>query len=81
MPQLTAGIVVKAIAVLLTTCWHALEASDPALMPAATALINGWPAAAEAYAGWPRQAAASAKAAYFLRHLPQLMAHVHLVHR
>jgi hypothetical protein len=77
--QPTAGFLLMASAQIFSTTWRSLEEPDPALMPPAVAAY-GWPAASAAYAGWPRQAAASAKAAYFLRHLPQLMAHVHVFH-
>jgi hypothetical protein len=77
--QHTAGLAVLAVATLLATCWRALDGADPALSPAAVAAF-GWPAAARAYAGWPLQAAWPTKAAYFLRHLPQLIAHVHVLH-
>ena len=68
-----------AFAVLLSTTWRALEDPDPALVPQAVAAY-AWAPAARAFAGWPLEQGLPQKAAYFLRHFPLLIAHIHVFH-
>jgi hypothetical protein len=78
--QPTSGFLVITAAVLLSSCWRALEDPDPALLPPA-ADGYGWQAGTRAYAAWPLGALWPQKLAYFLQHLPQLMLHTNLFHR
>jgi hypothetical protein len=48
-------------------------------MPQAVAAY-AWAPAARAYAGWPLAQPWPHKLAYFLRHLPLLIAHIHAYH-
>jgi hypothetical protein len=77
--QPASGFLILVLAVLLSTTWRALEGADPGLMPEAVAAY-AWAPAARAYAGWPLAQPWPHKLAYFLRHLPLLITHIHGSH-
>lgn len=68
------GLVLCGLAAILGSTWRQLELHDPALMKRNS---YGLPSGASAYAAWPADGAhLSSKAAYFIRHLPQLLLHL-----
>jgi hypothetical protein len=77
--QPTSGFLILALAVVITMAWRVLEGADPALLPQAVAAY-AWAPAARAYAGWPLAQPWPHKLAYFLRHLPLLITHIHGYH-
>jgi hypothetical protein len=77
--QAISGMLIMTSALLLSASWRALEEADPAFMPQAVAAY-AWAPAARAYAGWPLAQPWPHKLAYFLRHLPLLITHIHGFH-
>jgi len=71
------GLLLLGITAILGTCFRALEARDPALMPQSVIVSGyGWRRAAEAYGAWPADAGLAHKVLYLVLRGPLLLAHV-----